>query len=524
MSHDFQGYRVYRSTDAAMLDPMVITDGKGNKLIRQPIAQFDLKDGVSEYHPIDIYGVKYWLGEDTGLQHSFVDSGLTNGQRYFYAVTAYDGGFTDAEISPTETPIRIDVDTQGNIVTGVNVAVVRPRAPVAGYLPAEVDSFIHVSGTSSGQIGIKVVDPRWIKQGHEYGLTFEDTLIRGTVLDVLTTKNFTLTDLTIDSIMIDKSANFAADYEQPILDGFRLLFSNEEKVKIDPERAKWSDPEIYEFQFSPVQFLNIKGVQNPYDYMIVFGNVGMSTSRDTSISFVDLPAKAANFQIINISLGNIPVEFAFAELDGSDGRFSIDSTDANLTDILMFLEPNAQGKLIWTWQLILNLQPPDGRNPQSGDSLSLYLLKPFLSSDTYRFKMKTESLSTQLAKEQLNRIRVVPNPYIAAETWEPFNTYSSGRGQREIHFINLPAKCTIRIFNVSGEMIDKIEHDSRVDANQEVTGLNRLTDGTDTGLNNGTAIWDLLSKDNLEISYGVYLYHIQAPGIGEKTGTFAIIK
>ena len=73
-------------------------------------------------------------------------------------------------------------------------------------------------------------------------------------------------------------------------------------------------------------------------------------------------------------------------------------------------------------------------------------------------------------------------------------------------------------------MVDKIEHDSRVDANQEVTGLNRLTDGTDTGLNNGTAIWDLLSKDNLEISYGVYLYHIQAPGIGEKTGTFAIIK
>ena len=524
MAHDFQGYRVYRSTDAAMLDPMVITDGKGNKLIRQPIAQFDLKDGVSEYHPIDIYGVKYWLGEDTGLQHSFVDSGLTNGQRYFYAVTAYDGGFTDAEISPTETPIRIDVDTQGNIVTGVNVAVVRPRAPVAGYLPAEVDSFIHVSGTSSGQIGIKVVDPRWIKQGHEYGLTFEDTLIRGTVLDVLTTKNFTLTDLTIDSIMIDKSTNFAADYEQPILDGFRLLFNNEDKVKIDPERAKWSDPEIYEFQFSPVQFLNIKGVQNPYDYMIVFGNIGMSTSRDTSISFVDLPAKAANFQIINLSLGNIPVEFAFAELDGSDGRFTIDSTNANLTDIVMFLEPNAQGKLIWTWQLILNLQPPDGRNPQSGDSLSLYLLKPFLSSDTYRFKMKTESLSTQLAKEQLNRIRVVPNPYIAAETWEPFNTYSSGRGQREIHFINLPAKCTIRIFNVSGEMIDKIEHDSRVDANQEVTGLNRLTDGTDTGLNNGTAIWDLLSKDNLEISYGVYLYHIQAPGIGEKTGTFAIIK
>jgi hypothetical protein len=220
----------------------------------------------------------------------------------------------------------------------------------------------------------------------------------------------------------------------------------------------------------------------------------------------------------------VPVEFAFGELDGTDGKFSINPRNANDADIIMFLEPNAQGKLIYTWQLILNLQPSNGRNPAAGDSLFLYLRKPFLSSDTYRFSMKKEGLSNNLAKDQLKNIRVVPNPYIAAETWEPFNTYSSGRGSREIHFINLPPKCTIRIFNVAGELIAKIEHNSQADANSEITGLNRLTDGSDSGLNNGTAIWNLLSKDNLEISYGIYVYHIQAPGIGEKTGTFAIIK
>jgi hypothetical protein len=524
MAHDFEGYRIYRSTDAAMLDPLVITDGQGNKLIRRPIAQFDLKDGVSGYQPIDIYGVKYWLGDDSGLQHSYVDSGLTNGQRYFYAVTAYDYGFVDAEISPTETPIRIDVNTEGEIVTGTNVAVVRPRAPVAGYLPAEVDSFIHVSGTSTGKIAIKVVDPRWIKPGHEYEITFEDTLIRGTVLDVLTTKNFSLMDLTADTLFIDKSKNFAADYEQPIIDGFRLIFNNEDKVKIDPDRAKWSSPDIYKFQFSPVQFLTIKGVQNPYDYLLVMGDVGISTSKDTLIGNFPLPAKPVNFKILNLSKGGIPVEFAFGELDGTDGKFSINPKNANDADIIMFLEPNAQGKLIYTWQLLLNLLPSNGRNPEAGDSLYLYLRKPFLSSDTYRFTMKKEDLSAKLAKDQLKDIRVVPNPYIAAETWEPFNTYSSGRGTREIHFINLPPRCTIRIFNVAGELIAKIEHDSRADANSEITGLNRLTDGSDSGLNNGTAIWNLLSKDNLEISYGIYVYHIQAPGIGEKTGTFAVIK
>ena len=41
---------------------------------------------------------------------------------------------------------------------------------------------------------------------------------------------------------------------------------------------------------------------------------------------------------------------------------------------------------------------------------------------------------------------------------------------------------------------------------------------------NGTAYWDLLTKDRLAVSYGVYIYHVEAPGIGEKVGKFAIIK
>jgi hypothetical protein len=40
----------------------------------------------------------------------------------------------------------------------------------------------------------------------------------------------------------------------------------------------------------------------------------------------------------------------------------------------------------------------------------------------------------------------------------------------------------------------------------------------------GTYIWNMLTKDNLEISYGIYLYHVEAPGIGEKVGKFAVIK
>jgi hypothetical protein len=40
----------------------------------------------------------------------------------------------------------------------------------------------------------------------------------------------------------------------------------------------------------------------------------------------------------------------------------------------------------------------------------------------------------------------------------------------------------------------------------------------------GTAEWNLLTRDNLSVSYGIYIYHVDAPGIGEKVGKFAVIK
>ncbi len=499
---DFEGYRIYRATDAAFLDAKVITDAKGVATLLRPIAQFDLKDGIQGLHPVDINGVKFDLGSDTGLKHSFIDSTVTNGQRYFYAVTAYDFGFTAGNISPTETPINVDVDPQGNVITGQNVVELRPRAAVAGYLPANVKELTHVTGTSSGIIGFKIVDPRAIQTGHEYEVTFQDTIVPGPIFDNIVTKNFTVTDLTDGNIELEKSKNFNEGDEVPLIDGFRLTFINEDRVRLNKVVSSWSSNDIFPFQFSPVQFLNIIGEQLPNDYQMVFGDVGIAASKDTSIGFVQLPAKEVNFKILNTSK-NIPVDFAFAELDGNDGHFSINTNNANLTDTILFIEKNSKGKSVYSWRVTLNLST-GGRNPAAGDTLNLILRKPFLTQDRYRFTVAGESASNALAKSQLNDIRVVPNPYVAAARWEPRNPFSSGRGPRELHFINLPQKCTIRIFNVNGVLIDTIQHDSVLD--------------------NGTAIWDMLSRDNLDISYGMYIYYLEAPGIGKKTGTFAIIK
>jgi hypothetical protein len=176
-------------------------------------------------------------------------------------------------------------------------------------------------------------------------------------------------------------------------------------------------------------------------------------------------------------------------------------------DRIVFMESDSQGSdsLVFTWWFFLDKEPDSTQFiPQTGDTATIFLKKPFLSPDIFRFIAQAEKVDKQLAADQLNNIKVVPNPYVATALWEPKNPYQSGRGPRSLHFTHLPNQCTIRIFTVTGELVDVIEHDSP--------------------LNDGAAEWDMLTKDNLSIAYGVYVYHVDAPGVGERIGKFAVIK
>jgi hypothetical protein len=130
--------------------------------------------------------------------------------------------------------------------------------------------------------------------------------------------------------------------------------------------------------------------------------------------------------------------------------------------------------------------------------------KPFRSGDKFRFSVRGESFSKERAASALDSIAVVPNPYVVTASWEPKSPFRFGRGERRIYFINLPPKCTIRIYTVRGYLVDTIEHDAP--------------------LENGAEPWDLVSKDGMDIAYGVYIYQVEAPGIGTHIGRFAVIK
>jgi hypothetical protein len=46
----------------------------------------------------------------------------------------------------------------------------------------------------------------------------------------------------------------------------------------------------------------------------------------------------------------------------------------------------------------------------------------------------------------------------------------------------------------------------------------------DAPLTDGQERWNLVSKDGMDISFGVYVFNVEAPGLGSKTGRFAVIK
>ncbi len=548
-SKDFEGYRVYRATDPAFLDALQITDGRGNLTFRKPIAQFDLIDGIGGFHPVAINGVSFYMGDDrvspgegtNGLAHAFVDSTVTNGVTYYYAVTAYDYGAASANISPTETPVRIRRLADGSIETGRNVVVATPRAPVAGYQEAALETvngyLPRVQGSTSSRIGYTIIDPRAIREGARYQVSFTDTLLSGGrfAQDTIATSTFTLTDLDESRILIRDSDAWRVDSEFPSLDdygnpiGFSLQFFGESLVRVNSSLSGWSNDAIFPIAMEPYISAGFtSGQRNPADYQIevVGPGEGHSTALDVSF-FRSLPARPTNVRVYRLDPDGaggsrkVEVDYAFWDLTGDDfvgagattpATFSADR-DRRESDLILLHETlfGNRGAPQFTWRIGLNFTVEGGTNPSEGDVATIVTRKPFLASDVFEFQTYAPSASTENPDSLLSRIRVVPNPYVATNRFEQLNAFSTGRGERVIQFINLPPECTLRIFNVSGRLIRTLH-------------LNEGVNEAASELMNGTIRWDLQSSDALTVSYGVYLYHVEAPTLGETTGTFAIIK
>ena len=113
----------------------------------------------------------------------------------------------------------------------------------------------------------------------------------------------------------------------------------------------------------------------------------------------------------------------------------------------------------------------------------------------YRFNTEgreTVTNNTEVATNALDMIDIVPNPYYG------YSAYETSRVDNRVKFVNLPPECKIQIFTINGTLVQVLEKDNP----------------------NTFLEWDLQNEKFIPIAGGMYLIHVQSPGLGERVLKF----
>ncbi|HYM80391.1 MAG TPA: hypothetical protein VEY91_03145 [Candidatus Limnocylindria bacterium] len=503
---DFEGYRVYRATDPDFRDARVLTSGRGNPLVGngQPIAQFDLQDGKRGYSDRTIDGVAYYLGDETGITHTWTDTTAVNGQAYYYAVTAYDFGSPEGtpdslSFYPSENAITVSRTPRGGLILPKNVVTVRPNPKVAGFVPGSVEPATHVAGEGTGTVDIRVVNANLLPDGHTFKLTFTTPSP-----DSIRARAYTLTDSTTGEVLFTTGHDFNGQGIGAVGSGLLPLVTTPTAVSVDAARSGYvaGSPTNTRIRvtYQPGQPINLRRPGYPDDITIVFDDV----VRDTGLAITPFQARPAKFRAFAHSAGgDRQLDFIFNDVD-LDGTLS----RANeYVDVLTYDAPPPTAFDL-TWHFVLDTLGQGARGPivpaRLGDVYDLKLTRPFSDTDVFVFTTRSSSLDPDRARAAFDeKPYVVPNPYVGAASFEPERFAISGRGERRIEFRAVPSLSIIRIYTVRGDLVQTLRHDGSTD---------------------GYVAWNLRTKDNLDLAPGLYVFHLDAPGIGTHVGKFAIIK
>lgn len=101
------------------------------------------------------------------------------------------------------------------------------------------------------------------------------------------------------------------------------------------------------------------------------------------------------------------------------------------------------------------------------------------------------------ADTQLAKIHTVPDPYYGGDALE------IGAADGVLKFVNLPARCIIRVYSASGILVTILVHD-------DATG-------------GGEETWNVRSRNGRGIASGVYFWHVETPDHRQRIGRFTIV-
>lgn len=420
---------------------------------------------------------------------------MINGETYSYAVTAFD--------YQPKSPRSLESGVRASLVQVV------PGTNPAGYQTASSDALAaHTStgATSDGAVSITVIDPSKVT-GHTYEVTFDDTSS--------STVTWRLRDVDLDSVLLDNQTNQSGDESYTIVDGLLIKVSGPlPGVKRVVEVLEDGSYDNVFFSLNhtgdwyldsdngDISRLNGWGFVGIHDFEIRFSS---DSSGYYDWNTDGLFPNKAPFQAWDVGIATFTdttddVRIIFEILD-DDASGGYSPGDRIYTVEVPYVEPLPDPS-VWTF-------PDDTRvsririipysegfvNPVEGTVIRFLTNKPNSHNDIFTFSTKTTTISAVQAKFDMDKIKVVPNPYFVR------NELDRDPNVSHLMFTHLPDKCTIRIYTLAGNLIQKLEHNS--DSGQET--------------------WNVLTRNDQIPASGVYIYHISSD-FGDKVGRFAIIR
>ncbi len=143
----------------------------------------------------------------------------------------------------------------------------------------------------------------------------------------------------------------------------------------------------------------------------------------------------------------------------------------------------------WCWQF----------NDQSlfsiGDVVHLSFLNPVVAGEDV-YQWTTDIAGEAYSEAALEQIQVFPNPFFG------YHAEQTSSADPYVTFSNLPnGECTLRIFSLAGQLVRRFDHQS------------------------GTyETWDLTNTYGSAMASGIYIVHVEVPGVGNKILKLAVFQ
>lgn len=501
VEQDFQGYKIYRSRSGRPGEWTLLT-------------QCDRMDGVVYEDTVAAESIRT-RATDAGLTYSYVDSSdLRLGFPYYYAVTSFDVNYLGSD------PDSLEILS---LESGISALRVVPRTQAENYRAPAAD-WDQVAGPSDLRAGVAPfpVTPHAVATetyrvqftGVEYEPARKIPLYPYLVVNSVGDTVIPTERLAIKLDSLNDTFRFAPTVFDSVITLIERNVGASGDTTIDTTRAwlpvvqmaMWLQMEQIPLQsFSRVEVVSGDYPADSISVPAVTNNPGLWAYRGSDYRLVWRTHTSGRLTCEVYDLDNeVAVSYRSfglrGEPDSADGWCFRSLRDAGDT-----LGP---GQTRWMYicgsQFAIQRGNPISLLPAPGDTwlVRSRTLSPAPGFAAFRVSFTAMAFADSSTKLD---VKVVPNPYLVRNEWERHPDF------RKLRFVNLPNKCTIRIYNLAGDLVRTLEHD---ETNPRVGGIPNQYGGDED--------WDLLNESRQKPAPGIYLFHVESD-IGQQVGKFVLI-